>query len=186
MRRILKVAAFIMSATFLLLVFACPQKAEPKEPGQFYVVFNKNGANATGEMELQSFTEGLSQTLDLNGFENYGYHFTGWATWPGGKKVYDNGESIVITSHITLYAVWEANKYTVTFNSNGGAGTMEPQVFTHYEAQNIIPNDFSLTDYAFTGWATSEDGAKNYNDEETISITSAWTHSPLRSSSHRT
>ena len=137
-----------------------------------YVTFDKNDANASGEMNTQNFGAGVPQSLNINAFEKEGYHITGWATSPDGEKVYEDGESITITSNITLYAIWEINKYTVAFDANGGTGTMEPQVFSHGIAQNLIKNTFARKNYTFVGWATSADGEKIYNNEASFTTTS--------------
>ena len=48
----------------------------------------------------------------------------------------------------------EAQKpFSVTFNSNGGSGTMEQQEFFRSESQALTMNRFSRTGYEFAGWA---------------------------------
>ena len=60
--------------------------------------------------------------------------------------------------------------YTVAFNANGGTGaTMANQSFMYNVAQNLYGNVFSRTYYAFEGWATTADGPKVYNDEQSVS-----------------
>ena len=41
--------------------------------------------------------------------------------------------------------------YTVTFNANGGTGTMEAQTFTEGEAQALTRNTFTYDGYTFNG-----------------------------------
>ena len=59
-----------------------------------------------------------------------GYHFTGWNTEKDGSgETYQPGDFYVFDRQLSengglkvyLYAQWEANTYTVTFNSNGGS-----------------------------------------------------------------
>jgi len=57
-----------------------------------------------------------------------------------------------------------ATTYTVTFNANGGTGTMNPQTFTQGVAKNLSTNTFTKQEYAFLGWATSADGEVVYTD----------------------
>ncbi|MBE6397872.1 MAG: hypothetical protein E7046_12795 [Lentisphaerae bacterium] len=55
-----------------------------------------------------------------------GYTFEGWYTAAsGGTKI--TASSTVSTSITTLYAQWIKSTYTVSFNANGGTGTMENQ-----------------------------------------------------------
>ena len=49
--------------------------------------------------------------------------------------------------------------YTVTFNANGGYGTMEPQIFTEGTVQALKLNEFIRDGYAFDGWNTQADGS---------------------------
>lgn len=62
--------------------------------------------------------------------------------------------------------------YTVTFESNGGKGTMPPQEFTPGVAQNLSQNTFTRSGYIFIEWNTEEDGTgTSYADEESVTLT---------------
>lgn len=54
-----------------------------------------------------------------------------------------------------LYAVWEQNPVTVTFNANGGSGTMAPQNFSCGTEQTLNANTYTRSGYCFQGWNTS-------------------------------
>lgn len=59
--------------------------------------------------------------------------------------------------------------YTVTFNANGGTGTMAAQTFTEGEAQTLTRNAFTYDGYAFSGWNTVQSGSgASYTDGQTI------------------
>lgn len=49
--------------------------------------------------------------------------------------------------------------YIVTFNSNGGTGTMAAQTFTEGDAQALTRNAFTYYGYTFTGWNTVQGGS---------------------------
>jgi len=125
------------------------------ESGQFTVTFNANGGSGT--MQPQSFLEGVSQNLRANTFTRTGYSFAGWSTTPTGTVQHTNSQSIVVNTNRTLYAVW-THGYTITFNANGGTGTMQPQVFQRNVAQNLRANTFTRTGYSFAGWRTTPTG----------------------------
>ena len=61
--------------------------------------------------------------------------------------------------------------YTVTFDANGGVGTMQPQIFNNGESRPLNPNAFTRDGYFFAGWNTKYDGSgTSYNDKETITV----------------
>ena len=132
------------------------------------VTFNANGGSGT--MANQTFTSGVAQALTANAFTRTGYTFQGWATSATGAVVYTNGQSISITSSITLYAVWKANTYTVVFNANGGTGTMANQTFTYDVAQALTANAFTRASYTFLGWSTSSTATTaTYTNSQSVS-----------------
>ncbi|MBQ6277690.1 MAG: InlB B-repeat-containing protein [Bacteroidales bacterium] len=66
--------------------------------------------------------------------------------------------------------------YTVTFNANGGTGTMTAQTFTEGEAQALTRNAFTYDGYTFTGWNTVQGGSgASYTDGQTITVTADMT-----------
>lgn len=63
--------------------------------------------------------------------------------------------------------------YEITFNSNGGTGTMGNQQFIPGETKGISQNTFTRSGYVFRGWATSNNATTaDYSDEEVISLNS--------------
>ena len=66
----------------------------------------------------------------------------------------------------------EDNRYLISFNSNGGSGTMQNQIMISEYASNINENTFTKEGYIFTGWNTTADGnGETYSDKQSISIT---------------
>lgn len=66
--------------------------------------------------------------------------------------------------------------YIVTFNANGGSGTMEAQSFTEGEAQALTHNAFIYDGYTFSGWNTVQSGSgASYTDGQTITATADMT-----------
>lgn len=48
---------------------------------------------------------------------------------------------------------------TISFNANGGTGTMDMQKIDAGQSANLMANTFTRTDYVFTGWNTKPDGS---------------------------
>lgn len=68
-------------------------------------------------------------------------------------------------------AVFEAQKYNLHFDANGGEGTMGDLTYTHGQDQSLTKCGFTRSGYAFLGWATEEDGKVVYHDQQSLSIT---------------
>ena len=64
-----------------------------------------------------------------------------------------------------------AQTFTLTFNANGGTGTMAAQTFEAGVSQAIAANAFTRSGYTFTGWNTKADGSGNsYTDGQEIAL----------------
>lgn len=64
---------------------------------------------------------------------------------------------------------YNRNTYTVTFDANGGSGTMSEQTFYYGVTQNLSANTFEREGYTFEGWTLVSDGKSVYSDKESIS-----------------
>ena len=62
-------------------------------------------------------------------------------------------------------------KYTVTFNANGGSGSMSSQTFTAGVAQALSANAFTKDGYKFLGWSENSSATTaTYDDKQSITI----------------
>lgn len=68
-------------------------------------------------------------------------------------------------------AVFEAQKYTLRFDANGGEGTMGDLTYTHGQDQSLTKCGFTRAGYGFLGWATAADGKVVYHDQQSLTIT---------------
>ncbi len=137
------------------------------------VVFNSNGG--TGYMPAQNFTSGVAKALQQNVFTRSGYTFQGWALASGGSVLYTDGQRIFVTADMTLYAIWSADVYTVTFNGNGGTGYMPTQNFEFGVDKTLTQNIFVKSGSTFQGWSLTSGGSVLYIDVQKVSIVSSMT-----------
>lgn len=125
----------------------------------YTVTFKANGG--TGIMNDQTMTYDRSTRLNSNQFTRTGYIFCGWSKSASATvKTYSDKQTVSnLTSGqgdtVTLYAVWEATKYNVRFDANGGTGTMASQQFTYDRSTALRENSFTRENFEFLGWSTS-------------------------------
>lgn len=140
----------------------------------FTVKFDANGGEGT--MEDQTYQYGKSCALDKNIFVKPGYEFKGWSLTKDGAVVYSDGMEVTIDRDATLYAVWAKkgdsveNTYTVSFNSNGGDGSMDDMLFKKNVTQNLTKNKFTRKGYTFKGWSTKAGGEAAFEDGEAVNV----------------
>ena len=138
----------------------------------YTITFNANGGS--GSMSSETVSSGSSVSLPANTFTRSGYEFVGWNTNADGSGVpYTNGQRITPSRNITLYAQWNKNEvyYTISFNSNGGSGTMYSTEVQEGVNYTLPANTFSRTGYTFIGWNTNVNGnGTSYNDKHTIMV----------------
>ncbi len=99
--------------------------------------------------------------------EATGYTFGGWYTDSGLNNAATAGASI--SADTELFAKWTANTYSVHFDANGGEGSMTNESFTYGIEKALTVNAFTRTGYKFDGWATSANGAKVYDNSQSVS-----------------
>ncbi len=70
----------------------------------------------------------------------------------------------------TVNIYYTRNQYTLTFNSNGGDGSMNSQIFYYGISQPLRTNTFEKSGYSFSGWSEYSNGILLYSDNQNISI----------------
>ena len=81
--------------------------------------------------------------------------FLGWFTSSsGGTQV---SSSTRVTGNVTVYAHWEAQKFTLTFDANGGSCSQSSSSVSYGSAYGSLPTP-TRTGYTFSGWYTLRSG----------------------------
>ena len=123
--------------------------------------------DGTGEMESAQYYRDESGTLLCGNGDSFGllppctfsranYAFAGWATNEAGEVVFADGASITESSLdgngvLDLYAVWDPNDFTVSFNSAGGSAVSA--ITQDFGKVITAPADPVLMGYTFAGWS---------------------------------
>lgn len=119
----------------------------------YSITYNANGG--TGAPGKQTKWYGKNITLSSTKPTRTGYSFQGWATSASGGVSYAPGASYTGNGNLTLYAVWKANTYTVSYNANGGTGAPGKQTKTYGVNLTLSSTKPTRTNYNFKGWGTS-------------------------------
>ena len=128
---------------------------------QVKLTYNANGGE--GATNPATGAAGESETVAENVFTRNNYTFTGWNTQADGKgTAYKPGDIFTLTDKDTvLYAQWSKNapaQVNVSYDANGGTGTMESITGDVGSKIVIEQNGFARSGYTFTGWNTQADG----------------------------
>ena len=128
-------------------------------PTTFTITFNANGG--TGSMEPVTVEEGSRYPLPACGFiPPVNMQFSGWALSAGGSVIADG--AIMVTSNITLYAIWEpvpVNEFVVFFDGNGGTPAVSSMMTIGHRLA-FLPGAFRSGSYCFDGWYTERNGGE--------------------------
>lgn len=122
---------------------------EQLEHKQLTINFHGNG-NTHGMMDPLYVLPGKNQKLTTNTFVKDGYSFLGWAVTENGPLVYANEADITLgIDDIDLFAIWNINSYTITFDANGANGGWSEAL---QYGQPLTGPVLEREGYLFIGW----------------------------------
>ena len=142
----------------------------------------KSTGNITGYGTADIYVDGVQKANDVTDFYQkipYGsrYEIKDIKVVTGHTYVGVHSGSItgtIGTSNVGVVLEFKTNKYTVTFDKNGGTGSMSGQSFTYGVVQALTANTYKRTGYTFKGWNTKADGSgTSYSDKQEVSNLSA-------------
>lgn len=141
------------------------------DPISYSITYNLNGGTNNN---ANPSTYNVLYGVTLKNPTRTGYTFTGWYDEKGNKvtginegcnATFSSSEDLYAklakrtTGNKTLTARWEPIHYTVTYDANGGTGTMSTDTATYNENYVTKANQFTRTGYEFVGWTTNADGS---------------------------
>jgi uncharacterized protein (TIGR02145 family) len=152
-----------------------------KWSSEYVLSFNINGGDGgyglMGSITCNTSSKGCAVKLPTNKYTKDGWKFTGWSLASGASGVaYPDGASITLNKSMTLYAQWTGNTYAVTYNANGGEGTVAKASCTVSKGSSCnLPaaaNGFSKDGWTFSKWTTQANGSgTSYVGDGTGTIT---------------
>lgn len=121
----------------------------------FTVTFNANGGSGAPAAQTKNYGEPLTLSSTVPTRTNY--EFVEWNTAADGTGAsYPPGGEYTGNAALTLYAIWEATVYTVTYDANGH-GTA-PAAQTKSPGGNVtVAAAISATGCSFVEWNTAPD-----------------------------
>lgn len=123
---------------------------------KYTVSFNSNGGSDVAPQTIEynkTATKPVDPTMD-------GHAFAGWYGDKALEVPYNFNDPV--TGSTTLFAKWTANKYTVSFQTNGGTA-IDPQTVEYKESATKPAADPTLPGYSFGGWYADEDCTKAFD-----------------------
>ena len=162
-----------------------------------YDVSYVGGAADSGETDSSHHVYDEPKPLTENGYGRTGYTFAGWME-DGGQRTFTDGQEVVnLTATdgdtVVLEALWAPIAYFVSYDANGGDGSMSPSTHTYDIAKNLTENAYTRSvtatfdgnggspaatsksvDTPFNLWTTNANGSgKAYADGESVTNLSA-------------
>ena len=148
------------------------------------LVFNGNGSAFIIMEKMQLYT-GQTHTLKKNTYRKQGYTFLGWSTTKDGAVEYLDEAEYVMGEEpsVTLYAVWQANEYTISMDPQNGDLSTSQKVVYNSPYKFFVP---IRKGYKFDGWFTQKGGndsrltdsegnsIQNWNKVGNITIYANW------------
>ena len=153
-----------------------------------------NYANLTSDYQHYTATFTLGSTGDVNVYKTLLFRvFPGnnatiknikFYKLSSSEDTYVEGASVknlVSSGTKTLYAIWNPDKYTVSYNANGGSGAPAAQTKTHDINLTLSSTTPTRTGYTFLGWSTNSSATTasysaggNYTENGNVTLYAVW------------
>lgn len=115
------------------------------------------------------------QPYSLEQISQIGYTFSGWKD--SDDVLWNNAGDYRVASNITLYAVWDANTYTITLDANGGTSSPSSLIATYDQSYSLpVP---TKSHYYFLGWydgSTKISSSATWKYTENKTFVAQWTN----------
>jgi uncharacterized repeat protein (TIGR02543 family) len=146
------------------------------------ISYSSTGADSgTPSRSSENWSTGAINLPTVGTMVKAGYTFGGWSETSGGSTPVSN--PYTPTTGITLYPIWSANTYTITYFGNGaGIGTVPSSqswtAGTGATTLSVNTGTLGKSGYTFGGWATSASSTTavtSYGSASNQSLYAIWT-----------
>ena len=145
------------------------------------LTYDANGSTS-GSVPASLSASGTYVVIDSNtgSLRKTGFIFSGWNTQADGTgTTYQGTDNLLLNANTTLYALWVAANYTVTFAGNSNTGGTVPAAITGISVSATVPDNTGnlvRAGYTFAGWNTLASGlGTTYLASSTITPTASTT-----------
>ena len=131
--------------------------------------------NTHGSMAAKDSLYTAEFKLAENNYRKLGYNFLGWDTDEAGTTVVYVDKATVSrlakSGEVKLFAVWSPKTYEISYNANGGTGTVATTSFIYGQTASLAKNTFDKEFYEPAGWIYRKtDGTEvKYSSEAPVS-----------------
>lgn len=143
------------------------------------ITYNGNNGSTPSVATTSAWTAINSSSVDMtvdSSTSRTGYNFSGWNTNSSGTGTsYTNGKSYSFSSNVTLYAIWKAISYNITYNyDNASRVSASPSKTSYTIEEAVTPAKPTMkAGYSFGSWspasiAKGSTGAKTFTGSTSI------------------
>lgn len=156
----------------------------PTQSESYTISYSANGGS--GAPSPQTKQKDRTLTLSSTMPTRSGYSFLGWAeSSTATTATYYPSGSYTANKSTTLYAVWtkvqSAERYTITYDANGGSGAPAPQTKAKNERIYLSTQEPYREGYIFEGWnesryaiSPSYDAGDAFNQNASVTLYAVW------------
>ena len=140
----------------------------------YTVSFDANGGSMMTDSTSKEVTYGSTYGT-LPPASRTGYDFAGWYTEKEAGTAIIADSTVSITADTALYARWTAKQFTVSFDTNKGAGSSTPtavsSINVNYDHSYGGLPVTKRTGYTFNGWYTASSGGSEVTANTKVTLT---------------